>query len=190
MLHHGENTAGGIVRLGLAALALAGVASNIVQAAPAKPARTNNWPIVCGKAPRARCVATQSVSTDPTGRNIILAAAVMLGKPGEPAQFHLRVAKGIDRKIGFGLKFEDGTVLQLGVADCNANTCDASGRLTPDVRARFTRSRGAQVAWRLASGRAMLVPLDLRGMGAALSALESRSQTLNRKLSTSPSTTT
>lgn len=188
-MHHAENTTGSVARFALAALALAVTVPAIVSAAPAKRARTSNWPIVCGKAPGARCVATQSVSTDPTGRNIILAAAVMLGKPGEPAQFHLRVAKGIDRKIGFGLKFEDGTVLQLGVAGCNANTCDASGRLTPEVRARFIGSRGAQVAWRLASGRAMLVPLDLRGMGVALNALESRSQTLKRKLSTSPSTT-
>lgn len=174
------------MKLAGAALVLALAAS--AGAAPAT-APTGNWAILCGKAADARCIASQSVSTDPAGRKVVLGAILILGKPGEPAQFHFRVAPGIDRKIGFGIKLEDGSELRLPVAACNVRTCEGSGRLTPAVRARFVKSRNAQVAWRLGSGQQMLVPLDLRGLGAALAALESRSQTLKRKLSTSPSTT-
>lgn len=159
---------------------LVGAALVMALAAPAVAAQPpaaakSSWPILCVKSPAARCIATQAVSSDPTGRNVVLGAIIVAGKAGQPAQFHLRVKAGIDRKLGFGLKLEDGTVLQLPVAGCNANSCEGSGRLTPKIRASFTKSRSARVAWRREDGKQILVPLDLRGFGAALAALETRS---------------
>ncbi|WP_185965135.1 invasion associated locus B family protein [Glacieibacterium frigidum] len=178
------------MRLAGAALVLALAAPAGAAPAPPPAKGTGSWAILCGKAPGAPCVASQAVATDRTGRKVVLGAILVLGKPGQPAQFHLRVAPGIDRNAGFGMKLEDGSELRLPVAACSFKSCEASGRLTPAIRARFTKARNAQVAWRLGTGQQMLVPLDLRGFGAALAALEARPQTLKRKLSTSPSTTT
>ncbi len=142
-------------------------------AAPASP-----WGKVCVKEKAAKgaetehCEVVQRELALPQKRLLAMIAIRYTGK-GDQAQMTLTVPLGIAVGAGIGFRMDDGRWVKLPVITCVPAGCLAgTGLNAKDIAALEGASKG-WVAYTVAGGKTLSIPVELKGLDKALAGLKS-----------------
>lgn len=150
------------------------------QAGATDPSRFSSWGLSCEEdqglkdaAPK-KCAISQIVTTDLKSGGVLLGVTVnFLDSPTVPT-IHFRFSPTAKPAPGIGVKIDEQAEMRLPISDCNAQRCEASGRLVSDVLKLFQAGRVAQVAFIAENDKQVTIPLMLNGFDIALAALNNR----------------
>lgn len=145
--------------------------------------RFSSWGLSCKgdqaavkevEAASENCVISQIVAADLKGERVLLGVIVdYLDSPTVPI-IHFRFSPSARPAPGIGVKIDAQPEMRLAISNCNAQRCEASGRLVPDVLRLFQAGRVAQVAFIAENDKQVTLPLVLTGFDMALAALTHR----------------
>lgn len=144
------------------------------------PVRFSAWGLSCESAqdvkdPASRkCIISQIVTTDPKGSRVLLGVTVDYLDSPAVATIHFRFSPTAKIVSGIGIKIDESTEMRLPISDCDAQRCEASGRLKPDVLKLWQSGRIAQFAFIAENDRQVTLPISLEGLDMALAALDER----------------
>jgi invasion protein IalB len=153
-------------------------ASVMLTAATGAEAQTGSvhgaWRVECPAADAATrsCFATQSVSTDPEGRKVVLGIVVEANAAVPNARITFRMPPVANPDAGIGVKIDDNPPARLAITGCNAKTCEAQGWLAGDMLRQFRTGRLLRFAYFLDKRNQMTVPVTLDGIDAALNEMQ------------------
>ncbi|MEN9892218.1 MAG: hypothetical protein RLY78_2513 [Pseudomonadota bacterium] len=136
------------------------------------------WSLACPPG-RAPCTLSQVVARDPSGRQVVLGASVVMAvadaKPGaRPAprpRLEFRMSAAAVREAGVGLKIGNGAEYRLPMGRCLPQACTAGGWLDDGLRRALAGAPAAQVAFLMPPRQQVTVPLALTGLTEGLQAL-------------------
>ena len=119
-----------------------------------------------------RCSISQAVSLDPGRTKVVLGVVADYLDSPDVLTLRFRLAPTAERRAGIGLKVDDRPEMRLPLDDCNAQRCEAAGRLRGEALKRWREGKAVQLAFiDTSSGRQVLLPISLDGFVPALNAL-------------------
>ncbi|MES2262369.1 MAG: invasion associated locus B family protein [Pseudomonadota bacterium] len=136
-----------------------------------------SWGLSCAVAqdakgkPAERCMISQLVSTNPKQGKVVLGITVDYADNPKTPTMRARFSAAAERRAGIGIKIDARPDMRLPISDCNAQRCEAVGRLAPDVLAAWRGGKLAQLAFIGQGGKQVLLPISLAGFDQALAAL-------------------
>jgi invasion protein IalB len=140
--------------------------------------RFASWGLVCEVAAdptgrgSERCSISQAVSLDPGRTKVVLGVVADYLDSPDVLTLRFRLAPTAERRAGIGLKVDDRPEMRLPLDDCNAQRCEAAGRLRGEALKRWREGKAVQLAFiDTSSGRQVLLPIALYGFVSALNAL-------------------
>lgn len=147
------------------------------QEAGAPQTQAGRWGVVCGptpsgvRRPEPRCAIAQIVAADPAGQKVVLGTTVDFFDSPEVPTIRFRFSADAERNAGLGIKIDNGLEFRLAISGCDAQKCEAFGRLSGPVLNALQKGRLAQVAFISRSSGEVNAPLSLAGFAEALEAL-------------------
>lgn len=117
---------------------------------------------------------SQLITNAPKTGKVIL--GVTIDHEDSPAvpTIRFRFAPIALQTAGVGIKIDAQPELRLAIRDCNAQRCEAVGRLTPAMQKLWRKGVLAQFAFVDQNRKQLLFPISLSGLDAALDALRQR----------------
>jgi invasion protein IalB len=141
------------------------------------PARFSSWSLSCEGTQDVkdltskRCAISQIVTTNPKSAKVLLGVTVDYRDSPSVPTIHFRFSPTARVAPGIGIKIDELAEMRLPISDCNAQRCEASGRLVPDVLKLWQSGRLAQVAFIAENDKQVTLPVSLDGFPMAIAAL-------------------
>lgn len=150
------------------------------QSAMMDEARFSAWGLSCESAQEVKdlaskkCIIAQIVTTDPKSGRVLLGVTVDYLDSPTVATIRFRFSPTAKVASGIGIKIDESTEMRLPISDCDAQRCEAFGRLKPDVLKLWRSGRMAQLAFIAENDQQVTLPIFLDGFDRALAALDER----------------